>query len=87
MQHESEYAWVRDLPWLIVFGLLSSAYCVLAAGHIGATFDEPVSLLRGLEGWHLGGSGANDQNRYNAPAGRCDDIAAIRLGIVARPAF
>lgn len=59
MQHESEYAWVCDLPWLIVFGILSSAYCVLAAGHIGATFDEPVSLLRGLEGWHLGGSGWN----------------------------
>jgi len=57
MQHESEYAWVRDLPWLIVFGLLSSAYCVLAAAHIGVTFDEPIYLLRGLEGWHLGGSG------------------------------
>ncbi len=58
MQHESECAWVRDLPWLIVFGLLSSAYCVLAAGHIGATFDEPEYLLRGLEGWHSSGSGA-----------------------------
>ena len=57
MQHESEYAWVCDLPWLIVFGLLSSAYCVLAAGHIGATFDEPIYLFRGLEGWHLGSSG------------------------------
>ena len=57
MQHESEYAWVRDLPWLIVFGLLSSAYCVLTAAHTGVTCDEPVYLLRGLKGWHLGGSG------------------------------
>jgi hypothetical protein len=57
MQHESEYAWVRDLPWLIVFGLLSSAYCVLAAAHTGVTCDEPIYLLRGLEGWHHGGSG------------------------------
>jgi hypothetical protein len=45
------------LPWLIVFGLLSSAYCVLAAGHIGAVCDEPIYLLRGLEGWRLGSSG------------------------------
>jgi hypothetical protein len=57
MQHESEYAWVRELPWLIVFGLLSSAYCVLAAAHIGATGDEPIYLVRGLEGWHLGSKG------------------------------
>ncbi|MFZ0932065.1 MAG: hypothetical protein WAN11_25930 [Syntrophobacteraceae bacterium] len=58
MQHESKYAWVSDLPWLIVFGFLSSAYCVLAAGHTGATCDEPTYLLLGLGSWHLGGSGA-----------------------------
>ena len=43
--------------WLIFFGLLSSVYCVLAAAHTGATCDEPVYLLRGLEGWRLGGTG------------------------------
>ncbi len=57
MQQVSEYSWVRDLPWLIVCGLLSSAYCVLAASHTGPTHDEPIYLLRGLESWHLGGSG------------------------------
>ena len=57
MQHESKCPWVRDLPWLIVFGLLSSVYCVLAAARIGVTCDEPIYLLRGLESWHLGGSG------------------------------
>ncbi|MGO9413972.1 MAG: hypothetical protein ACLP51_02380 [Syntrophobacteraceae bacterium] len=58
MQHESEYSWVRDLPWVIFFGILSSAYCLLAARHTGAAFDEPIYLLQGLESWHLGGDGA-----------------------------
>ncbi len=57
MQHEYKHVWVRDLPWLIVFGFVSSAYCVLAGAHTGATCDEPTYLLQGLSGWHLGGSG------------------------------
>jgi hypothetical protein len=57
MRRESGHPWLADLPWLIFFGLLSSAYCVLTAGHTGATFDEPTYLLRGLEGWRVGSCG------------------------------
>jgi hypothetical protein len=55
--HKSEYPRLYDMLWLIVFGLLSSAYCIFTASRIGATCDEPIYLLRGLEGWRLGGSG------------------------------
>ncbi len=58
MQNKSECSCFGDVAWLIICGLLSSAYCVLAASHTGPTFDEPFYLLKGLEGWHLGGSGA-----------------------------
>jgi hypothetical protein len=44
----------HKLLWLIVCGLLSSVWCVTAGRQIGATFDEPIYLTRGLEGWRSG---------------------------------
>jgi hypothetical protein len=40
-----------DLLWLFFWGVASSVVCVTAADRIGATFDEPLHLQRGLEGW------------------------------------
>jgi hypothetical protein len=57
MPHETKYPRFAGFSWLIFFGVFSSVYCVLAAGHTGATCDEPIYLLRGLEGWRLGSSG------------------------------
>jgi hypothetical protein len=44
----------QNLLWLIVCGTLSSIWCLTAARQIGATFDEPIYILRGLEGWRTG---------------------------------
>jgi hypothetical protein len=44
----------QNLVWLLVCGILSSAWCVTAGRQIGATFDEPVYIARGLEGWRTG---------------------------------
>src|SRR5262249_40876356 len=43
-----------DWLWLLGWGLASSVWCVTAAGQLGATFDEPVYVRRGLEGWRTG---------------------------------
>jgi hypothetical protein len=43
-----------DLVWLLVLFLMSSLWCVTAAGRLGATFDEPTYLSRGLQAWQTG---------------------------------
>jgi hypothetical protein len=43
-----------DLGWLLAFGLASSLACLMAAHRLGATFDEPIYLEKGLEAWHTG---------------------------------
>ncbi len=43
-----------DWGWFLVFAAGSSVWCVTAAGQLGATFDEPVYVKRGLEGWRNG---------------------------------
>jgi hypothetical protein len=48
---------IGDALWLIVWGLASSAWCLTAAGELGATFDEPLYLARGLDGWRTGSHG------------------------------
>ncbi len=45
--------WV-DLGWLVLFGLASSAWCLTAAAHLGATFDEPLYIKAGLTSWRTG---------------------------------
>jgi hypothetical protein len=43
-----------DWLWFLAWGLFSSAWCVLAAHQLGATFDEPIYLQRGLDAWRTG---------------------------------
>jgi hypothetical protein len=43
-----------DLLWLVVCGVLSSAWCLSSARELSATFDEPVYLQCGLEHWRTG---------------------------------
>src|SRR5262245_7159196 len=45
---------VWDWLWFLAWGLASSVWCVTAAGQLGATFDEPIYLQRGLERWRTG---------------------------------
>ena len=44
----------QNLIWLLVCGVLSSVWCLTAGRQIGATFDEPIYITRGLEGWRAG---------------------------------
>ena len=43
-----------DALWLLVFGGLSSLWCLTAALELGATFDEPGYILAGLQFWREG---------------------------------
>lgn len=43
-----------DAAWLLVFGIASSAWCLSAGQQLGATFDEPIYVARGLEFWRTG---------------------------------
>jgi hypothetical protein len=43
-----------SLVWLLAWGAASTLWCVTAAQRLGATFDEPLYLERGLETWRSG---------------------------------
>jgi hypothetical protein len=43
-----------DALWLAFWIAASSAWCVSAAGELSATFDEPLYIARGLDGWRTG---------------------------------
>ena len=45
---------IRDITWLVIVFILSSAWCLTASRRIGATFDEPIYLQAGLDGWRSG---------------------------------
>jgi hypothetical protein len=45
---------MRDWWWCLGCTLVSAAWCLSAATQLSATFDEPVYLARGLEGWRTG---------------------------------
>src|SRR5262245_57797461 len=45
---------VWDWLWVLACGLLSSYGCVRTAWSIGATFDEPLYVARGLDCWRTG---------------------------------
>jgi hypothetical protein len=49
---------IFDGLWLLLWGIASSAWCVTAAGQLSATFDEPLYVHLGLEGWRSGSHGA-----------------------------
>lgn len=57
MESSARRTRVVDLLWLAVWGVASSLWCVTAAGQLSATFDEPLYLARGLEGWRSGSHG------------------------------
>jgi hypothetical protein len=40
-----------DALWFLAWSVCSSAWCLGAAHRLGPTFDEPVYLQRGLNGW------------------------------------
>jgi hypothetical protein len=42
--------------WLLFWIIASSAWCVSASAHLGATFDEPTYVTLGLESWRSGSS-------------------------------
>lgn len=44
----------RDWLWWLACAALSSAWCLRAGSELGATFDEPLYLARGLEAWRSG---------------------------------
>src|SRR5262245_44970927 len=46
-----------DGLWLLAWGIASSVWCITAARAIGPTFDEPLYVTRGLEGWRNGSHG------------------------------
>jgi hypothetical protein len=43
-----------DFLWLLVVGVASSAWCLTAGRELGATFDEPFYVAKGLEAWRTG---------------------------------
>src|SRR4029077_11398633 len=43
-----------DWIWLVVWGVVSSAWCLGAAQQLGATWDETPDVVRGMEWWHDG---------------------------------
>jgi hypothetical protein len=43
-----------DAAWFLFWAVVSSLWCVTAASQLGATFDEPIYVQRGLERWHTG---------------------------------
>ena len=48
---------ILDLLWLVAWAAASSLWCLTAAGQLGATFDEPLYVGRGLDFWHTGQHG------------------------------
>jgi hypothetical protein len=53
MRHP-ERSTIRDGLWLVIAIGFSSTWCLTAAQRLGATFDEPIYLQRGLDGWRTG---------------------------------
>jgi hypothetical protein len=47
-----------DWAWLVLWGLLSSAWCLSASRELSAVFDEPVNCRWGLHWWR---TGSNDE--------------------------
>jgi hypothetical protein len=45
--------WI-DTAWFLAVALATSAWCVTAEPHLGATFDEPTYVDQGLKAWRSG---------------------------------
>lgn len=51
---ESKQSRFFDGLWFVAWALGSSIWCLGAAWELGATFDEPIYLKAGLDGWRRG---------------------------------
>lgn len=49
---------LTNVAWFLAWALGSSAWCGGAGRELGATFDEPVYVQKGLEGWRTGSRAA-----------------------------
>jgi hypothetical protein len=47
-----------DIIWILLWGILSSIWCLSAATQLSATFDEPFYLQEGVKSWR---TGSNDR--------------------------
>jgi hypothetical protein len=54
MERRPWSGWLVDCLWILVWGAASSAWCLTAAQQLGATFDEPIYVTRGLQHWRTG---------------------------------
>lgn len=54
MDEPGKSTWVLDWLWFLALGAASSLWCWTAARELSATFDEPIYITRGLEGWRTG---------------------------------
>jgi hypothetical protein len=54
MATEDRWARTGDWLWFLGWAIASSAACLSTAWNTGATFDEPLHIARGLEGWRTG---------------------------------
>lgn len=55
MEPTQRRTWWWSVAWLLIWGGVSSVWCLTAAGDLGATFDELVDLANGLDFWRTGG--------------------------------
>ena len=74
--------WIEVLPQYLALAailIISSIWCVTAARHLGATFDEPLYLRAGLAFWH--NAGGNDLVLLRGTMPLPQDVDALFLRI------
>jgi hypothetical protein len=54
MDRSKKRLWFFDGLWFLACAIASSCWCWTAAREIGATFDEPIYVRRGVECWQTG---------------------------------
>jgi hypothetical protein len=54
MDEDTRREKICNVIWFIVCAAVSSSWCIATAFELGATFDEPLYLERGLDYWHTG---------------------------------
>jgi hypothetical protein len=54
MGRAGKRGWIFDWLWFVAWAAASSVWCWTAGWNLGATFDEPVYIARGLDGWRTG---------------------------------
>jgi hypothetical protein len=54
MERSQRTTGIYDWLWFLAWAIASSVWCWTAARQLGATFDEPIYVARGLEVWRTG---------------------------------